>query len=61
MLIEPRPALGARDAADVLSNPIVAELHVDPAIARLVHAGLLATGRNIRIALGVIAQAASVQ
>jgi len=61
LLIEAKRALGARDAADVLSYPIVAELQVDPAIARLVDAGLLATGRNIRVDLRVTAQPASVR
>jgi len=59
LVIEAKRALGARDAADVLSYPIVAELHIDPSLARLIDAGLLATARNIRVDLGVTAQPAS--
>ncbi len=36
--------------------PVVAEIHVEPAIARLVDAGLLATARSLRIDLDVNAQ-----
>ncbi len=56
LLSEPKRSLGRRDVEDVLSYPVVAEIHVEPAIARLVDAGLLATARTLRIDLDVNAQ-----
>jgi len=41
VVIEPGRVLDAGDAAEVLATPVVAEVPVDPAIARTVDAGLL--------------------
>ena len=38
---EPGRCLDGRDVADVLSLPVVAEVELDPAVARSVDAGLL--------------------
>lgn len=45
LVSEPKRALGRRDAEDVLAIPVVAELNVDPSIARATDAGLLARVR----------------
>jgi hypothetical protein len=45
LVSEPHRALGRRDAEDVLAIPVVAELTVDPSIARATDAGLLARVR----------------
>ena len=45
LVSEPNRALGRRDAEDVLAIPVVAELNVDPSIARATDAGLLARVR----------------
>ncbi len=45
LVSEPKRALGRRDVEDVLAIPIVAELHLDPSIARATDAGLLARVR----------------
>jgi MinD-like ATPase involved in chromosome partitioning or flagellar assembly len=42
MLVEPGRALTSADVEDVVGAPVVAELPVDPAVARAVDAGLLA-------------------
>jgi cellulose biosynthesis protein BcsQ len=46
---EPSRALGAADVSAVVGAPVVAELDVDPAVARLVDAGLLASRLPRRI------------
>jgi hypothetical protein len=43
LVVEPGRALGARDMAQVLATPVLAEVPWDPAIARAVDAGLLAS------------------
>lgn len=43
LVVEPMRSLRRRDIEDVLGVPVVAEVPVDPAIARLVDAGLLAS------------------
>jgi len=40
---EPGRALSKRDVASVLSAPIVAEVELDPRLARVIDAGLLTT------------------
>ncbi len=45
LVSEPTRALGRRDAEDILAIPVVAELNVDPSIARATDAGLLARVR----------------
>jgi hypothetical protein len=50
-------ALGASDVAGVIGAPVVAEIDVDPAVARLVDAGLLAT-RLPRRLVGALERAA---
>ncbi len=50
LITEPQRALGSRNVEDVLAYPIVAEIAVDPRIARAVDAGLLTT---IRLPLGL--------
>ena len=47
LISEPNRALGRRDVAEVLDHPIVAELTLDPDIARAVDAGLLPTSRRL--------------
>ena len=44
-----------RDVEDVLAQPIVVELRLDPAIARAVDAGLLTTARHLRVDLSLAA------
>ncbi len=46
LITEPARPLRPRDVTDVLAYPVVAELVVDPALARASDAGLLATARN---------------
>jgi len=41
LVVEPGRALGAADVSQVLGVPVVAEVAVDPAVARVVDAGLL--------------------
>jgi hypothetical protein len=48
---ETHRALGRRDIEDVLPHPILAEVRVDPAIARWVDAGLVATSRRHRLGI----------
>jgi hypothetical protein len=43
LLVEPRRALTRRDVEDSVGAPVVAEVAVDPLVARAVDAGLLAT------------------
>lgn len=43
LVTEPGRAIGRADVVDVLGRPVVAEIEVDPAIARAVDAGLLAS------------------
>jgi hypothetical protein len=45
--------LTRRDVEDVLPQPIVVELRLDPAIARAVDAGLLTTARHLRVDLSL--------
>jgi hypothetical protein len=45
----------------VLAQPIVAELRLDPAIARAVDAGLLTTARHLRVDLSLGAAAAAAE
>ena len=46
------------DVEDVLPQPIVVELRLDPAIARAVDAGLLTTARHLRVDLSLATGAA---
>ena len=46
LVSEPKRALGRRDVEDVLATPIVAELHLDPSVARTIDAGLLTGVRS---------------
>ena len=43
VLTEPGRALSERDVTDVLGLPVVANIPIDPAIARMIDAGLLLT------------------
>jgi hypothetical protein len=43
LVTEPGRALGARDVERAIGAPVVAEVPYDPAVARAVDAGLLAT------------------
>lgn len=43
LLTEPGRSLGRRDVEDCVGAPVVAEVAIDPAVARAVDAGLLAT------------------
>jgi hypothetical protein len=42
LVVEPQRSLGGRDVEDVLGVPVVAQVPLDPAVARAVDAGLLA-------------------
>jgi len=53
LISEPNRSLTRRDVADVLAHPIVAELRLDPAIARAIDAGLLSSARHLRIDLSL--------
>jgi hypothetical protein len=48
LVIEPNRSLGRRDVAEVLAHPIVAEVALDPTIARAADAGLLAAAPRLR-------------
>ena len=58
LVTEAQRSLNRRDVEDVLTQPIVAELRLDPAIARAVDAGLLTTARHLRVDLSLGAAAA---
>ena len=58
LVTEAQRSLNRRDVEDVLTQPIVAELRLDPAIARAVDAGLLTTARHLRVDLSLGAPAA---
>lgn len=49
LVTEAQRSLSRRDVTDVLDRPVVAELAVDPAVARAVDAGLLTTARHLRL------------
>ena len=51
LITEPHRSLERRDVEEVLGRPLVAELHLDPAIARAVDAGLLTSARHLRVDL----------
>jgi MinD-like ATPase involved in chromosome partitioning or flagellar assembly len=57
LLVEPGRALGRRDVESVLGAPVVAEVPVEPSLARAVDAGLLATRipRSMSSVLGRVA------
>lgn len=57
LLTEPGRALGRRDVESVLGAPVVAEVPVEPSLARAVDAGLLATRipRSLSSVLGRVA------
>lgn len=57
LLSEPGRALGRRDVESVLGAPVVAEVPVEPSLARAVDAGLLATRipRSLSSVLGRVA------
>ncbi len=59
LVVEPDRALSARDVTDVLAQPLVAELRVDPVIARAADAGLLSTTRHARFHLSLPVQPVS--
>lgn len=61
LVAEPSRALHARDVERALGAPVVAEVPVDPVIARSVDAGLLATRlpRSLSVTLGALFVAAS--
>ena len=50
---ETHRALGRRDIEDVLPHPIVAEVRIDPVVARAIDAGLVATSRRHRLGLAL--------
>ncbi|MFN2505073.1 MAG: hypothetical protein ABR540_12765, partial [Acidimicrobiales bacterium] len=58
LIAEEKRPLTRRDVEDVLAQPIVVELRLDPAIARAVDAGLLTTARHLRVDLSLGAAAA---
>lgn len=47
LVTEPNRALRRRDVAEALDRPIVADLALEPTLARAVDAGLLATARRL--------------
>ncbi|MCA1697989.1 MAG: hypothetical protein LC790_03430 [Actinobacteria bacterium] len=53
LVTEAQRSLNRRDVEDVLAQTIVAELRLDPAIARAVDAGLLSTARHLRVDLSL--------
>lgn len=55
-VVEPHRALRADDVAEIIGAPLVAELAVDPVLARLVDSGTLVArlGRGIERSLGVV-------
>lgn len=60
VVTEPGRALGSGDVASTIGAPVVARVHIDPAVARAVDAGLLAAAlprglaRELRPALGAL-------
>ena len=58
LVTEAQRPLTRRDVEDVLAQPIVVELRLDPAIARAVDAGLLTTAHHLRVDLSLGAAAA---
>jgi len=57
LLTEPGRALGRRDVESVIGAPVVADIPVEPSLARAIDAGLLATRlpRSLSSALGRVA------
>lgn len=56
LVVEPGRCLGRREVADVLGAPVVAEVPLDPSVARAVDAGLLArrAHRSLDRSLGAL-------
>jgi hypothetical protein len=58
LVTEAQRPLTRRNVEDVLPQPIVVELRLDPGIARAVDAGLLTTARHLRVDLSLAGWAA---